>query len=75
MRNFEGPSVRQAMLTVYKGAKKKEFDGGRMWRYYEYQLNELHKFAYKFLGVGSVLKLPKLTTQLKQMKLPLIIKL
>jgi hypothetical protein len=73
--NFEGPSVRQAMLTVYKGAKKKELDGGRMWRYYEDQLNELHKFAYKSPGVRSISELPSRTTQLKQMKLPLIMKL
>jgi hypothetical protein len=26
--NFGGPSVRQAMLIAYKGARKKELDGG-----------------------------------------------
>jgi hypothetical protein len=73
--NFGGPSVCQAMLILYKGARKKELDGGQMWRYYKDQLNELRKFAYKFPGVGSISKLPSGTTQVNQMKLPLIIKL
>ena len=46
-----------------------------MWRYYEDQLNELRKFAYKFPCVGSISELPSGTTQVHQMKLPLIIKL
>ena len=46
-----------------------------MWRYYENQLNKLRKFAYKFPGVGNVSELSSKTTQLKQMRLPLIIKL
>ncbi len=63
------------MLIAYKGARKKELDDIRVWRYYEDQLNELSKFAYKFLGVGSAPELPSRTIQLKQMKLPLLIKL
>ncbi len=73
--NFGGPSVHQAMLISYKGARKKDLDGGRMWRYYEDQLNELRTFAYKFPGVGSISELSSGTTQVNQMKLPLIIKL
>jgi hypothetical protein len=46
-----------------------------MWRYYENQLNKLRKFAYKFPGVRSISGLPSRTTQVNQMKLPLIIKL
>ncbi len=65
--NFEDPSVCQAMLTAYKGARKKELDdGGQMWRYYEDQLNELHKFRYKFPGVGSISKLPSGTLSLNR---------
>jgi hypothetical protein len=71
--NFGGPSVRQAMLISYKGARQKELDGGQMWRYYKDQLNKLCKFAYKFPGVGSISELPSGTTQVNQMKLPLII--
>ncbi len=73
--NLGGPSVRQAILIPYKGARKKELDGGQMWRYYKDQLNELCKFAYKFPGVGSISKLPSGNTQVDQMKLPLLIKL
>ena len=43
--NFEGPSVCNKMLQYYKGARKKEMDGGRMWRFYQDQLNEVRKFA------------------------------
>ncbi len=71
--NYEGPSVRQTILIAYKGARKKELDGGQMWRYSEDQLNELRKFVYKFPGVVSISELPIGTTQLKQMKLLLII--
>ncbi len=73
--NFEGPIVPQAILIAFKGAIKKELGGGQMWRYYENQLNELGKFACKFPGVGSISKLPSRTSQLKQMKFPLIIKM
>jgi hypothetical protein len=73
--NFGGPSVCQAMLILYKGARKKSLDGGQMWRYYKDQLNELCKFAYRFSGVRSISKLPSGTTWVNQMKLPLIIKL
>jgi hypothetical protein len=73
--NFGGPSVHQAMLIAYKGARKKELDGGQMLRYYKDQLNELHTFAYKFPGVRSISELPSRTTQINQMKPPLIIKL
>ncbi len=73
--NFGGTSVRQAMLISYKGARKKELDGGQMWRYYKDQLNELRKFTYKFPGVRSISKLPSGATQVNQMKLPHIIKL
>ncbi len=73
--NFVGPSVHQAMLISYKRARKKELDGGQMWSYYKDQLNKLRKFAYKFLVVGSIYKLPSGTTQVNQMKLLLIIKL
>ncbi len=73
--NFGGTSVRQAMLIAYKGARKKELNGGQMWRYYEDQLNKLRKSVYKFPGVRSISELPSKTTQVNQMKLPLIIKL
>jgi hypothetical protein len=46
-----------------------------MWRYYKDQLNKLHKFAHKLPGVESISKLPSRTTQVNQMKLPLLIKL
>ncbi len=52
--NFESAVIRTEMLRYYKGARKKEMDGGRMWRYYEDQLNEVKKIAYKFLGVSNI---------------------
>jgi hypothetical protein len=58
-----------------KGARKKILERGTLWRKYESELNEVRKFALKFLGVGNLSKLPSRTVQLHQMKKPLIIKL
>ena len=46
-----------------------------MWRKYKNELNEVRKFALKFLGVGSLSRFPSGTAQLQQMKCLLIIKL
>ena len=73
--NFESAVVRAEMLRYYKGARKKEMDGGRMWRYYEDQLNEVKKFAYKFPGVSNISKLPSGTNQLRQMRRRMVLKL
>jgi hypothetical protein len=65
----------QAMLLAYKGARKKILEGGTLWRKYKSELNEVRKFALKFPGIGNLSRLPSGTTQLQQMKHPLIIKL
>ncbi len=44
-RYYEGPSVHQAMLQLYKGVKKKDMDGRQMWRKYKDELNEFQKFV------------------------------
>ncbi len=72
---FEDVRTRPAMLLAYKGARKKLLKGGTLWRKYESELNEVRKFTLKFLGVGSLSRLPSGTTQLQQMKRLLIIKL
>ena len=56
------------MLCYYKGARKKEMDGGQMWRNYENELNEVKKFAYKFPGAANISQLPSRTNQLWQMR-------
>ena len=73
--NFESAVVRAEMLRYYKGARKKEMDSGRMWRYYEDQLNEVKKFAYKFPGVSNISKLPSGTNQLRQMRRSMVLKI
>jgi hypothetical protein len=73
--NFKGPSVCQEMLCYYKGARKKEMDGGRVWRYYEDQLNEVKKFAYKFPGVSNISQLPSGTNQLRQMRRAMVVRM
>ncbi len=73
--HFEHGAIGPAMLLAYKGARKKIFEGGTLWRKYENELNEVRKFALKFPGVGNLSRLPSGTAQLEQMKRPLIIKL
>ena len=65
--------AQQCSLPI--GAWKKILEGGTLWRKYENELNEVRKFALKFPGVGNLSRLPSGTTQLQQMKRPLIIKL
>ncbi len=52
--HFDQASVCPAMLLAYKGARKKILEGGTLWRKYESELNEVRKFALKFLGVGNL---------------------
>ena len=66
--------AQQCSLPI--GAWKKILEGGTLWRKYENELNEVRKFALKFLGVGNLSRLPTSgTDQLQQMKRALIIKL
>ena len=74
-KRFEHAAIGPAMILAYKGARKKILEGGTLWRKYENELNEVRKFALKFPGVGNLSRLPSGTTQLQQMKRPLIIKL
>jgi len=71
--HFQHAAIGPAMLLAYKGARKKILEGGTLWRKYENELNEVRKFVLKFLGVGNLSRLPSGTTQLQQMKRPLII--
>ena len=72
--NFESAGICTKMLCYFKGACQKEMDGGQMWRYYENELNEVNKFAYKFLGVGNISQLPSGTNQLRQMRRSMVLK-
>ncbi len=73
--NFESAGICTKMLCYFKGACQKEMDGGQMWRYYENELNEVNKFAYKFLGVGNISQLPSGTNQLRQMRRSMVLKI
>ena len=71
---FEDESVHQAMRRRYKLAKM-DSNPARLWWKYESDLTELHNFAKKLPGVGSLSQLPSGSTQLKHMKMPLVHKL
>ena len=65
--NFESAGICTEMRRYYKGTRKKEMDDGKMWRYYENELNEVKKFAYKFPGVGNISQFPS-GANLRQMQ-------
>jgi len=71
---FDHECVRQLMRRKYKKAKL-DNNATRLWRKYESDLTELHNFAKKIPGVGSLSELPSGSNQLRHMKMPLVQKL
>ncbi len=71
---FIDESVRNSMLERYAGAKKVN-TGWSLFRKYKTHTTEIRKFGLNFPGIKSMNKLPSGTTQLSQMKSPVITKL
>ncbi len=67
-------TVRVNMRRMYKGAKK-ENTPKSLWRKYEVELTCLWTFAKQIPGIGNLAELPSGSTQLRQMKIPLVQKL
>ena len=62
---FEHKQVREAMLLNYKGAKKGGVTAATVYRKQVTEINNISKFATKFLGVGDMSKLPSGLTQVR----------
>ena len=71
---FIDESVRNSMLERYVGAKKVN-TGRSLFRKYKTHTTEIRKFGLNFPEIKSMNNLPSGTTQLSQMKSPLITKL
>jgi hypothetical protein len=71
---FIDESVRNSMLERYAGAKKVN-TGRSLFRKYKTHTTEIRKFGLNFPGIKSMNKLPSGTTQLSQMKTPVVTKL
>jgi len=71
---FIDESVRNSMLERYAGAKKVN-TGRSLFRKYKTHTTEIRKFGLNFPGIKSMNKLPSGTTQLSQMKSPVVTKL
>jgi len=72
---FEDFSVRNSILQKFKGARNGTMNAKTLYRKYENEITALRKFACTVTGVGNLNKLPSGTTQLKQVKSPLIAKM
>jgi hypothetical protein len=72
---FDDSSVRKSMLERFKGARNGTMNAESLYRKYETELTALRKFACTVAGIGNLHKLPSGTTQLKQVKGPLIAKI
>jgi hypothetical protein len=71
---FIDESVQNIMLEQYAGAKKIN-TGRSLFRKYTAHTIQIRKFGLNFPGIQSMNKLPSGTTQLSQMKAPVIAKL
>jgi hypothetical protein len=72
---FEDDSLHASMQHRFKGMRKGEMSAENLLSKYESELTTLHRFAYKFPGVGNLSKLPSGTAQLQQLRRPLVAKL
>jgi hypothetical protein len=72
--HFAHIELRSSMLEMYGGAKKPN-TGRSLLRKYKTYNGAIHKFALHFPGIKSMSKLPSGTTQLSQMKGPVVAKL
>jgi hypothetical protein len=73
--HLDNEAICPAVLVAYKGARKRILGGGKLWRKYKSELNEVRKFSFKFPGISNLSKLPSGTAQLQQIKRLLNIKL
>ena len=71
---FARIELRSSMLEKYGGAKKPN-TGKSLLRKYKTYVGEIRKFALHFPGIKTMSKLPSGTTQLSQMKGPVVAKL
>ena len=71
---FARIELRSSMLEMYGGAKKPN-TGRSLLRKYKTYVGAIRKFALHFPGIKSMSKLPSGTTQLSQMKGPVVAKL
>ncbi len=71
---FIDKSVQNSILERYAGAKKIN-TGRSLFRKYKTHTTEIRKFGLNFAGIKSMNKLPSGTTQLSQIKTPVIAKL
>jgi hypothetical protein len=72
--HFEDESVRAGMLAGYKGAKK-SLTGVTLLMKLEFEMKDIRNFEAKFPGFNNPMELPSGTTQLSNMKRPVIVKL
>jgi hypothetical protein len=70
-REFKDALVRINMRQRYKGAKK-DNNGHSLWRKYKTELTDLRSFSKKNPGIGNLAELSSGSTQLRQMKKPLV---
>jgi hypothetical protein len=73
-KRFACIELRSSMLEMYGGAKKPN-TGRSLLRKYMTYVGAIRKFALHFPGIKSMSKLPSGTTQLSQMKGPVVAKL
>jgi hypothetical protein len=71
---FEDEPAWAGMLAGYKGAKK-SLTGATLLRKLEIEMKDIRKFASKFPEFNNPAELPSGTTQLSNMKRPVIVKL
>ena len=72
--HFVCETVRDGMLTGYKGAKK-QLTGDNLWRKMEKEMTQVKTFTSKFPGIICLSKLPSGINQLRHMKKLYIVKL
>ena len=72
-RFFDG-SVRRNMTHRFKGMRCTEMTAENLLRKYEGEMTSLKKFVYTYLPLGNLCSLPSGTTQLQQLKHPIIAK-
>ena len=72
---FAEGTVRENMMSRFKGMRKGDMNPGCLLRKYETEMTALKKFAYTFPGFGSLNKLPSGTPQLQHLRQPVVTKL
>ena len=72
---FVDGSVRQNMMQRFKGMRGTEMTAENLLRKYEGEMTTLKKKNYTYLPLGNLSSLPSGTTQLQQLKRPIIAKI